>query len=225
MSRTARPLEAKGSELWLRRLVNEHPLLFNRSLAQAFGQAAFLDTTWLSPLTSDQHAEYRDTAFLDKLGITLDKRRLSQFWPYGGPRWDALGRAADGKVVMVEAKAHLGEVRSPPTKAQGESLGKIRASLGEAKAHIGSTSDHDWSGPYYQYTNRLAHLYLCRELNGVEAYLAFVYFVDAPDVRGASQAQWKAALHDLHKHLGLEQHGLTPYVGECFIDVKQLNGA
>ena len=35
----------------------------------------------------------------------------------------------------------------------------------------------DWSGTFYQYANRLAHLYLLHELNDVDAWLVFVYFV------------------------------------------------
>ena len=36
----------------------------------------------------------------------------------------------------------------------------------------------DWSHCFYQYANRLAHLYLLRESNGLDAFLVFVYFVD-----------------------------------------------
>jgi len=51
-----------------------------------------------------------------------------------------------------------------------------------------------WENPFYQYVNRLSHLYFLRKINRVDAYLLFVYFADAPDVpHPCTVQQWEGA--------------------------------
>ena len=54
----------------------------------------------------------------------------------------------------------------------------IKKSLDETKASLKLKPDVDLTKGFYQSANRLAHLYLLRELNDVSAYLVFVYFVN-----------------------------------------------
>ena len=213
----------KGSQKWIQKLVSEKPDLLN-SLIRA--QLNLPDTdkiTWLSPLAEDGYAEYQDQAFLDLLGIKLPKVSLSDFWPSRGPVWDGLGKSKTGKVFLVEAKSHISEVLSPKTGAGAESLRKIKGSLNETKAYLNSQSEHDWSSTFYQYTNRLAHLYLLRVLNRVPAYLVFVYFLNDNEMNGPkSIGEWSGALKLLHSFLGTGRHKLSKYVTDLFIDVKML---
>ena len=58
---------------------------------------------WLSPLASDNYAEYSDEAFIDLLGGQLSQRKLASFWPKRGPVWDGLGRTDQGHLILVEA--------------------------------------------------------------------------------------------------------------------------
>jgi hypothetical protein len=77
-------------------------------------------------------------------------------------------------------------------------------------------------GKYYQYANRLAHLYFLREINGLDARLIFLYFLSDPDTRGPrSRAEWKPAIAEAHLALGLSDR-LPSCVNELFIDVRQL---
>ena len=46
------------------------------------------------------YVEYSDNTFLEKLGITLPNRKLKDFWPPGGPKWDAL-RARFAQTTIV----------------------------------------------------------------------------------------------------------------------------
>ena len=57
---------------------------------------------------------------LDRVGHGELKEELKQFWPSRGPQWDALAISTSGKVLLVEAKAHVGEICSPEAKAKGE---------------------------------------------------------------------------------------------------------
>ena len=89
---------------------------------------------------------------------------------------------------------------------------------------LGVDRSISWTGKFYQYANRLAHLYLLRELNKVNAHLVFVYFIGDKDVNGPdSVAGWKAALAAAKGALGLgKSNPLSKYIGEVFIDVRNL---
>ena len=124
---------------------------------------------------------------------------------------------------MVEAKAHIPEVVSPPSGAGERSLTKIRSSLETTKQFLGSHSKADWSTCFYQYTNRLAHLYLLRELNNLPAYLLFLYFTNDDDMNGPkSEAEWEAAILLLELFLGTRNHRLSEYVIHAFVDVRDI---
>ena len=90
---------------------------------------------------------------------------------------------------------------------------------------LGVDRSISWTGKFYQYANRLAHLYLLRELNEVNAHLVFVYFLGDKEVSGPdSVAGWKPALAAAKGALGLGGlHRLSKYTSEVFIDVRNLN--
>lgn len=213
MSRYPQPLGARGSLRWIQQLVNQYPHVLNESIGIG-------PVEWRSPLADDGFAEYRDQAFLDRLGILLPKRQLKDFWPSGGPQWDALGRASCGAIVLVEAKAHVSELLSPPTQATDRSADIIRRSLSEAAADLGASPGTDWSRRFYQYGNRLAHAWFLSHVNKLPVKLAFVHFIGDAEMDGPSnRREWEAALTVLHEALGLRGR-LPPYVAETFIDVR-----
>lgn len=126
----------------------------------------------------------------------------------------------------MEAKANIPEIISPATGAGEASREVIEKGLDETARHLGVSSSCDWSGTFYQYANRWAHLYLLRELNRIDAWLVFVYFIGDTDVNGpSSKVEWKAALEVMHGALGLRRrHRLLNYVLDVFIDVRDLGG-
>jgi len=213
----------KGSQKWIQKLVNEKPDLLNSLIRTQINFPVTDTIIWHSPIAEDGFAEYRDQAFLDLLDITLIKVPLSDFWPLRGPVWDGLGKSKTGKVFLVEAKSHISEVLSPATGAGLKSLRKIKKSLNETKSFLHSTSEHDWTSTFYQYTNRLAHLYLLRALNKVPAYLVFVYFVNDKEMNGPKSIdEWNGALSLLTSYLGIGRHRLKKYIADIFIDVGML---
>ena len=217
MSRFPQKLSPKGSQRWMQWFVNHAPRVID-------AQIGLGPIDWRSPLRDDGYAEYRDAAFLERLGVTLPRRTLETFWPRGGPQWDALGRAATGEVVIVEAKAHLNELYSPASAASESSLELIRASLDEAARALNVPAGFDWSRQFYQYANRLAHGYFLNEANGVPARLAFVYFIGDAEMNGPStRAEWDTAIHTVHAALGLKR--VPPFVQDVFIDVSLDTGA
>jgi len=219
MPRVTQNKAVKGSQYWLQELADRNPELLTDSLRPRLELGMEDSITWLSPLESDGYAEYRDEAFLGLLSIRPENRQLHTFWPTGGPQWDGLGKTSRGDVLLVEAKAHLSELASN-CQACPRSLELIERSLAEAGQFFGAASTTGWSQAYYQYANRLAHLYWLRQLNDIPAWLIFLYFIGARGVAGpTSKEEWRSAIEVVHTHLGITQSQLGPYVIDVFINV------
>jgi len=96
-------------------------------------------------------------------------------------------------------------------------------SLNETKEYLEANVEVDWSKVFYQYTNRLAHLYLLRVLNGIPTCLVNVYFYNDVEQRGPeSILEWEKAIEIQKTRLGIQQHKLDRNVIDVFIDVKDI---
>ena len=233
------PAANRGSRRWLQVLVNCRPDILDGAITASLPEPP-AEIDWRSPLAADHYAEYRDQTFLDRLAGSRFYREptniqhdLSDFWPRFGPQWDGLAVTHKGQVLLVESKAHLAEMVTAPTQARGESaLQRIRDSLDKVKSFTNSRSPADWSTSFYQYGNRLAHLYWMRELNGHDAYLVNLFFVNDRDMHGPESAsEWKAVIRLQELFLGLRQgaqagYALDPWVGahvlNVFVDVNDI---
>jgi hypothetical protein len=214
--------DGKGSLKAIQVLVNKHPNIINQKIKNAFPELADDTICWKSPLENNDFAEYRDHDFIDVLELNREIKNLKNFWPVRGPQWDALAATKNKSVILVEAKANIPEVISPGTGAGVESKKLIVKSLEKAKADLGMINDVDWSGKYYQYTNRLTHLHYLRE-QGVSAYLINIYFVGDTSVNGPKTiAEWEPALQEMYNYLGIKPHKLNKYMADVFIDIKAL---
>jgi hypothetical protein len=172
-----------GSQYWLRVAVNGAREVINREVRAVVALAGDEEIEWISPL-APAYTEYQDQRFVYQLRITLPVVPLKDFWPKGGPVWDGLARSPKGKVFLIEAKAHIPEIDSPESGASPRSLQRIAKSLNETRAFLDAKPIVDWARTFYQCTNRLSHLYLLRELNGIDAYLLNVYFINETRLRG-----------------------------------------
>jgi hypothetical protein len=161
---------------------------------------------------------------LRRLGVkSLSHRTLNDFWPNRGPVWDALAKTTSGKLIFVEAKAHIAEAASPGSKASPNSLELIHRSLAEARRFYAPKAAADWAGIFYQYANRLAHHYLFRKLNQLPSHMVFLYFINASDVNGPStELEFHGAIQLIHAALGLSPTKLPDGVHDVFLDVNLL---
>jgi len=225
--RVPQPQGERGSLKWIQAVVNNCPQILDREIKANCDISEDEEITWLSPLREDDYAEYGDDSFLNRLGVKLDDRPLREFWPPRGPQWDALGKSGSGHLFLVEAKAHIDEVLSPGTQASRHSESLIYSSLNEVQQFLGVKCAVDWGQVFYQYTNRLAHLYLLRSVNHLPAFLVFLYFLsDAEMDAPKTTDEWRAALRVVKRVLGLKgKHRLSEFVAEIFIDVKQINSS
>ena len=226
------PAANRGSRRWLQVLVNCRPELLSDAIAQRLPELPE-DVNWLSPLVDDHYAEYRDQSFLDRLNTSWYYRTperpqqdLTDFWPRFGPQWDGLAVTDRGQILLVEAKTHIPEMVTAPVQARGEpARQKIQESLGKVKNFVNSKAPTDWSTSFYQYANRLAHLYWMREVNGHDAFLVNLFFVGDREMNGpANEAEWRAAIRLQEVFLGVRQNSqagypIDPWVGAHVLDV------
>jgi hypothetical protein len=218
MGKVKQKSDGKGSLKDIQLLVNEHHDLLNAFINGHVATLRNDPIKWVSPL-KENYYEYSDDDFIEVLDLKL-KKELKDFWPKKGPQWDALGKSNSGVVFLVEAKANIPEIVSPATAASPDSKKKIVRALDCTKKHLGITNDVDWSGKFYQYTNRLAHLYFLREQNNIPTYLVNIYFMNDKEVNGPqSKREWQAAIDVMKSYLGVGHHILSKYIIDVFIDV------
>jgi hypothetical protein len=65
---------------------------------EAFGWSPSERIEWLSRRKADDYAD--DESFQEQLGATALRVPLHEFWPKSGPRWDALARTDQGKLIL-----------------------------------------------------------------------------------------------------------------------------
>ena len=231
-----------GSEWHLLRYMGRHREKFDQVIINEVGAGGRIE--WLdfhfTGKRNNPDAELTGLEFLENAGepsyAGVVKKWKKGFWPQTGtpPNWDAVGWLVTGdesrELILVEAKAHTGELKSNGCRAKGESKNKIEKALAKtidyAKARTGVK---DWLGDYYQYANRLATLYFLHK-GKVAARLVLIYFSGDGFPKDADEGPcecpqhkdgWKKALETQDKRLGLvDPHPLTPYIHKVFLPVK-----
>jgi len=223
MGRIVQKADGKGSLRDIQLLINNHPAHLTSRIQEILKQP--IEIEWLSPMKDDGFAEYRDAEFIKKLGCEPLNMPLERFWPSRGPQWDGLGRSGKS-VFLIEAKANIPELLSPPMKAKDErSIHLIKKSLETTKRLVNAKSEADWSKFFYQYTNRLAHLYYLTHLNRKSAYLIFLYFTGDASVDGhpTTREEWHGAIKLMKKYLGIGKcNKLSSYILDIYIDISEI---
>lgn len=216
-----------GSRRWLQIAVNHAPAVLDEAFRDAHAIDSDETLRWCSPLAIEHFTEYRDQRAFAEIGITaFPIKPLDDFWPRRGPVWDGLAVTNQGNLVLVEAKAHIAEVHSPPSRAGEASRPKIQAALEEARKYYAPSSNKVWFKHYYQYCNRLAFHYFVAEVNQLPSKLVFLDFYNATEMHGPSSPdEWRGVSKLVHAFLGLpeslERHG----VFHAYIDVRRLGNA
>lgn len=225
MARTPHNCAQSGSEKWLQLAVNKHPEHFCALIAKKLNPKPSVIDIY-SPLKCDQYAEYSDQDFINTLDLELAVRPLDEFWPSGGPHWDGLATTDRSQVLLFEAKAYASELKGRKRRATSiKSKRMIDRSLRKTQQYLGADMCVDWAkSPYYQYANRLAHLYLLFVLNGIDAYLLMVYFLNDDDKGGPDSPQlWEHAIKRQYAEMGLSlDHCLSNRIVKLYMNVCDL---
>ena len=184
---------------------------------------------WKSPLEKDEFKEYRDESFLEAVNLKGSAPKLAEFWPSrGGPHWDGLAILEENGettgIVLVEAKSYPLEMYGPGCNAEPESRKLIKRSTKVAKDWFDAKASVDqWLGPYYQFANRLSHIYFLRERARIDAWLVNLCFVDDKTMKekATKKEVWKAKLKCAKNELGLKDE-VNKYVADVFLDASKL---
>jgi hypothetical protein len=212
----------KGSQFWIQKLVNENPNLLSTRINQV-NKTENDPIIWQSPKKEKNFVEYSDDDFISVLRFKPEELKLNEFWPKRGPNWDCLGISNSGNRFLVEAKSHIQEMVSPPSRASKPSIDLIKMSLKQTQDFCKANENIDWSSCFFQYFNRLAHLKFLRFDRTVAAYLVFLYFVNDTSIKNpASEVEWKGAIELFKSYAGIKKTLLSRYIIEVFIDVNEM---
>lgn len=214
-----------GSKLQMQIYVNRRPHELSLAVETAIWKEPLSNgaTLWVSPLESERFVEYRDGKLLEALGLRHLRPSLAQFWPPGGPRWDALGVVPSRSdtqqktILLVEAKSYPSEVYGSSCGAGSTSRLKIEKSLSKTKQWLNISSTTNWTGSLYQSANHLAHLYFFREIVNIEAWLINICFLNDPHSPTKIE-EWKRELIPINAGLGLSCP--SPYTVNVFLPAK-----
>lgn len=212
-----------GSQLQTQLYVNRRTAELDTAIGAAFPSLDGATLEWRSPLAADRYAEYWDAAFLERLRLGEHADALRQFWPTGGPHWDALALVhlpGDGTpgVLLAEGKSYPNEMLkgSGTAAAVGsESRTRIEKALAWTQGRVGIPLDTDaWTGPLYQNANRLAHAYWLQS-RGVHTWLVHLLFTGDPH-GSTTDEEWHDAVAKADVDLGLADRKL-PNTGHVFL--------
>jgi hypothetical protein len=218
-----------GSECHLLRWMGRHRKVFDVAVLSIIkrenSKIEWLDFEF-KPGEKWPDAELKGMDFL-KNEEALQKA-WNEFWPVGKGihNWDAVGWVTSDRpreLLLVEAKAHIGEIKTDCKAKDSESIKKIEKSFGEVKKALGAPSEIDWMKDYYQVTNRIAALHFLHQQK-IPSHLLFIYFTG--DLRGSARnspqtkAEWRKALDDQDEHIGLPKgHLLENWIHKLFLKI------
>ena len=210
--------------------MGRHRNLFDERVSNAVGRSG-APINWLdfhfNPNNRWPDAELKGLEFLyDRPGL---KSKWEEFWPTGRGihNWDAvgwIGAEPEQELLLLEAKAHVAEMKSDCGAKSSGGLPKIQRSFEEVKTCLVTNPDADWMRGYYQAANRITTLYFVQREH-IPARLLFVYFL-GDRVPGKecprAEEEWKPAITAQWAHLGLAtDHCLADRVHGIFLPISK----
>lgn len=154
---------------------------------------------------------------------------MAEWWPSGGPHWDALARLEfpDQRgpgVLLVEGKSYPAEMldKKGLSATNPRSIEKITRALEETRASLGASAPVEaWLRPHYRTANRLAALlWLQRKLGDDRAWLVHLCFLDDrthdSPLLHSTREQWEEAFDAANRHLGITEP--VPNYAYVFLD-------
>ncbi len=220
-----------GSEWHLLRYLGYHRQTLNSAIEDAIKKAVPGQSVRVMNWLEHRCKQDSKTKFVDAEWTGLDfladdlpiKADWKQFWPQTGNQqnWDAVGIVQVGSSVdllLVEAKAHIGELESKCGASEEGGRGTIREAIEKTQAYYNISpthAKHDWLNHYYQYANRMCALYFLNTHN-VSTRLLYIYFTgEDPDPKTA--AEWNDPINNMYKALGVT--GNEPRVHKIFLPI------
>ena len=204
MGNTSKGSATKGSKFWMQVIVNS-------SLQNKLNDHIGCNIQWLSPLKgkNNDYLEYelRQDYIYNAIGITdIEKKELFSFWPNRQPQWDGIALSQDGRTIyLVEAKAHLSELKSKMSASSETSRTLIVNSMREVfELHYPGGDFSLWRNGYYQLANRLTFLHKLNErlkVKKLEIKLVILNFVGDYTYKPTGDMEWKNHYKEVFKDM------------------------
>ncbi len=189
------------------------------------------DFQWKFPDVNKKAKEFKGIEFLTdettKPKYYDIKEKWKNFWPQRGNthNWDGVIKI-NNRYVLVEAKAHIGELKSKCGATSEKSLGEINNAFEKTIKKYGSSSTvESWKNKYYQLANRLAFIYFMNEelKPDFDALLLNIYFINGYENLNQnksveSKEAWEKAVKTEYDWLGLNDSKALSYVHSVYID-------
>ncbi len=228
-----------GSEWHLLRYLGYHRTALNKAILDAIEEAERTDggtINWEDSLFSAKRQALHDDCESGGIEFIWDSdvtKLWNQYWPVRGtsPQWDAVGKLMSEEQddwLLVEAKAHFGEMESPWHAKNAESQAMIRSAMADTAKVVtrGGVPTNAWLNKFYQYANRLAVLnFLSRTYTPpIPARLIFIYFYGElmPNCEcPQTQDEWEDHLHSVHSEMDIDpQSPLMQRVHHVYLAVN-----
>ena len=144
-----------GSEYHLMRFLGHHRNDLEKEIKKQTSING--DFKWLDfPYDNNRlslDGEYKEIAFLKNTSNYSEiKKKWIDYWPQTGSaqNWDAIFRAGN-EHVLIEAKAHLVEMKQTCGATSAESRSKIYFAFNQTRKFFNIESESDWLNNYYQH--------------------------------------------------------------------------
>ncbi len=191
MSNTSRGEASKGSKFWMQQYVNDNNL--TKILNDALGLG---NIKWLSPRKEEQYKEY--SAINDIKELSLENFNSKDVWPTSRlPQWDAIGINDKQEIILVEAKAHVSEIKNKFRSSSSINTKKVQKIIEE---YFGNNSDKVCN-KYYQIANRIIVSKNIAKITGRKVYLVFLYFVNDYKYISTSQEEFNDVLNKIDSEI------------------------
>jgi hypothetical protein len=192
--------------------VNECPGLLENAIRDTSPDLKGTTYVWTSPLDDENFEEFNDDKLMKAVGYGAQARVLRNFWPKGGPFWDAIAHVRGANlerpgILLADVISEPGELISLGCTASSAAKGKIRTALAQTRDWIWDqgalTTDptfleKDWMGTWHTVAARLAHVCFFREELEAPCWLAFVCLVDPEDEKRSAFSMMSRGSYAAH---------------------------
>lgn len=206
-----------GSEFHLLRWTGRHRLEFDLRVMEILKVD---NITWLDfEFSGDKNSPDRELVGLSFLrNESIYNSILTEWnteWPQSGNtmNWDLVGFTIKDEVktwILIEAKAHIGELYQACGAISADSIKKIERALDTAASNNGIKIlvNKSWTKKYYQLANRIYILDLLKRSH-INAKLINIYFVGdkISTNRNSPQSErsWQPEIDKMKKYLNIEE--------------------
>ena len=210
-----------GSKYQLLRMLGWHRNEFNDAIAQSAHISSNIN--WLDfRFNGPEDKELLNFDFIDSL-----KAEWRNYWACGatGLNWDAVGVTEDGTYVLVEAKAHIGEMKSSASGSEKSKKSNNQVITKTINKYGVQRTAEDWNRDVYQLANRLVAVDFLNE-KGIKAVLVYVLFENGYGFntsinKSVSKEEWEKAIKNEFDKAGIAGTELEKMVSVCIINCNK----